>query len=241
MWRSGAFCPCLKDERSVWLSAFVLVDVQLFDLLLQEGNGHRAATGSVWQRIRLEHRKHMQGIHNVQGSHSWHVLDLDYPSKVSPFSQGTRGRNSCGGFLSCPFFQVSTLQGLSGWRDLTARSHPRYFSTRRFPCCFLSRYFGGKQMSHPLNLKDGKRNQSSGLLLNQWIRLGAWWRTDVLKLLPLVLDSGAGVHGQELDVFFCFFEHSVPTWSRQCLWQFIPQSEKQTWMKLMNQQTYVWL
>lgn len=145
---------CLEEARSVWLSAVVLVDVQLFDLLLQEGNGHRAATGSMWQRVHLEstkHRKHMQGFHNVQGSHFWHMLDLVYPSKVSPFFQGTRGHGSCGGF-SCPFFQVSTLQGLSGWRDLTVRSQPRYFSTRRFPCYFLSRYFGRKRMSHPLNL-----------------------------------------------------------------------------------------
>lgn len=146
---------------SVWLSALVLVDVQLFDLLLQEGNGHRAAAGSVWQRARLEHRKHMQGVHSVQGSRVWHVLDLVYPSEFSPFSQGTRAHDSCGGFLSCPFFQVSTLQGLSGWRDLTVLSQPS------FPCCFLSRYFGGKRMSHPLNLKDGKRNPSSGLFCNQ--------------------------------------------------------------------------
>lgn len=155
------------EVRSVWLSALVLVDVQLFDLLLQEGNGHRAATGSVWQRVHLEHRKHMQGFHGVQESHFWRLLELVYPSKVSPFSQGTREHDSCGGFLSCPFSQVSTLQGLSGWRDRTAQSQPCYFSTRRFPCCFPSHYFGGKQMSHPLNLKGDKRNQSSGLFLNQ--------------------------------------------------------------------------
>lgn len=169
------------------------------------------------------------------------LSDLVCPLQISPFSRGTRGHDSCGGFLSCLFFRASTLQGLSGWRGLTAPSPPRYFSSRTFPCCFLSRYVGGKQMSHPLNLKDGKGNQSSGLFLNQGIILCARWRADVLKLLPLGLDSVAGVHGQELDVFFCFFEHSVPTWSRQCLWQFIPQSKKQTRMKLTNQQTYEWL
>lgn len=51
---------CVKGGRSVWLPALVFVDVQLFDLLLQEGNGHRAATGSVWQRVDLEHTKHVQ-------------------------------------------------------------------------------------------------------------------------------------------------------------------------------------
>lgn len=54
-----------------------------------------------------------------------------------------------------------------------------------------------------------------------------WWRKDALKLLPLVLESEAGVHGQDPVVFLCFFKHSLPTWSLQCLWQFIPQSERQ--------------
>lgn len=50
---------------------------------------------------------------------------------------------------------------------------------------------------------------------------------DVLQLLPLVLESGAGVQGQDPVVFpLCFFTHSIPTRSLQCLWQFIPQSEK---------------
>ena len=49
---------------------------------------------------------------------------------------------------------------------------------------------------------------------------------DVLQLLPLVLESGAGVQGQDPVVFLCFFKHSIPTRSLQCLWQFIPQSEK---------------
>lgn len=181
MWQSGAFFvhfgEMSEGSGSVWLSALVLVDVQLFDLLLQEGNGHGAATGPVWQRVHLEHREHTQGVLKSEvGGHFWHVLDLVCPSKVSLFSQGTRGHDSCGGFLSSPFFQASTLQGLSGWRGQTARNQPCCFSARSFPCCFPSRYFGGRQTSRPLNLKDGqkkekKRNQSSGLFLNQWIRL----------------------------------------------------------------------
>lgn len=66
----------MKGRCSVWLSALVFVDVQLFDLLLQEGDGHRAATGSVWQRVDLEHRKRVQRLHNEQGGHGWPVLDL---------------------------------------------------------------------------------------------------------------------------------------------------------------------
>lgn len=88
------------------------------------------------------------------------MLGLVYLSKVSPFSPGTRGHDSCGGFLSCPFFQESTLQGLSGWRDQTARNQLCYFSARTFLCCFLSRCFGGRQMSHPLNLKDGQKKET---------------------------------------------------------------------------------
>lgn len=162
MWWSGGFVhlgKCLKGERSVWLSALVFVDVQLFDLLLQEGNGHRAATGSVWQRVDLQHRKRVQEHDSEQGRHFWHALDLASLSKVSPFSQGTHGRGSCGGSLSCPFFPASTLRGLSGWRDLTARSRLCYFSTRRSPCNFLSRYFGGKRTPPPLNLTDCDRHQ----------------------------------------------------------------------------------
>lgn len=54
-----------------------------------------------------------------------------------------------------------------------------------------------------------------------------WRRKDALQLLPLVLKSGAGVHGQDPVVFLCFFKHSIPTRSLQCLWQFIPQSGRQ--------------
>lgn len=54
-----------------------------------------------------------------------------------------------------------------------------------------------------------------------------WQRKDALPLLPLPLKSGAGVHGQDPVVFLCFFKHSIPTRSRQCLWQFIPQSTRQ--------------
>lgn len=66
----------MRGRCSVWLSALVFVDVQLFDLLLQEGDGHRAATGPVWQRVDLEHRKRVQRLHNEQGRHGRHVLDL---------------------------------------------------------------------------------------------------------------------------------------------------------------------
>lgn len=150
---------CVKGRRSVWLPALVFVDVQLFDLLLQEGNGHRAAAGPVWQRVDLEHRKRVQQLHNDQGRHSWHVLDLASASKVSPFSQGTRGRDGCGDSLSCPFFPASTLQGLSGWSDPTARSRLCYFSTPRSLCSYPFRYFEGKRTSPPLNLNDCKTNQ----------------------------------------------------------------------------------
>lgn len=124
----------MKGRGSVRLPALVFVDVQLFDLLLQEGNGHRATTGSVWQRVDLEHRKRVQQLHNDQGRRGWHVSDLASASKVSPFSQGTRGHDGCGGSLSCPFFQASTLQGPSGWSDPTARSRLCYFSTSRSLC-----------------------------------------------------------------------------------------------------------
>lgn len=200
--------------RSVWLSALVLVDMQLFDLLLQEGNGHRAATGSMWQRVHLEHRKHMQGFHNVQGSHFWHMLDLVYPSKVSPFFQGTRGHGSCGGF-SCPFFQVSTLQGLSGWRDLTVRSQPRYFSTPRFPCYFLSRYFGSKRMSHPLNLKDGEKKTEFRVIsqsVNQTLCLMKTGRTEAAALGPGVRCRGAWAGTRCVFLFLqAFCSHLIST------------------------------
>lgn len=148
----------MKGRRSVWLPALVFVDVQLFDLLLQEGNGHRAVPGSVWQRVDLEHRKRVQQLHDDRGRYGWQVLDLASASKVSPFSQGTRGRDGCGDSLSCPFFQASTLQGLSGWSDPTARSRLCYFSTPRSLCSCPFRYFEGKRMSPPLSLTDWKAN-----------------------------------------------------------------------------------
>lgn len=138
------------NQRSVWLSALVFVDVQLFDLLLQEGNGHGAATGSVWQRVDLEHRRRVQ-------RHGGPVLGLASACKVSPFAQGMRGRDSCGD--SFAFSQASTLQGLSGWSDPTARSRLRYFSTPRCLCSCPPRYFEGKRMSPPLNLTERKPNQ----------------------------------------------------------------------------------
>lgn len=55
---------------------------------------------------------------------------------------------------------------------------------------------------------------------------------DALQLLPLVLKSGAGVQGQDPVVFLCFFKHSIPTRSRHCLWQFIPQSATHTHTRL---------
>lgn len=39
--------------RSVRFSALVFVEMQLFHLLLQEGNGHGAASGSMWQCVGL--------------------------------------------------------------------------------------------------------------------------------------------------------------------------------------------
>lgn len=39
--------------RSVWLSALVFVEMQLLHLLLQEGNRHGAASGSLWQCVDL--------------------------------------------------------------------------------------------------------------------------------------------------------------------------------------------
>lgn len=179
----------VKGGRSVWLPALVFVDVQLFDLLLQEGNGHRAATVSVWQRVDLEHRKRVQQLHNEQGSTGWHALDLASASKVSPFSQGTRGRDGCGDSLSCPFFQASTLQGLSGWSDPTAPSRLCCFSTPRSLCSCPFRYFGGKRMSPPLNLNDCKTNQRAQFRnisgpANQTSRMMENGRTEAAALGP---------------------------------------------------------
>lgn len=179
----------MKGGRSVWLPALVFVDVQLFDLLLQEGNGHRAATGSVWQRVDLEDRKRVQRLHDEQGRHGWHVLDLASAGKVSPFSQGTRGRDGCGDSLSCPFFQASTLQGLSGWSDPTAWSRLCYFSTPRSLCRCPFRYFEGKRMSPPLNLNDFKSNQRAQFRnysgpANQTLRMMKNGRTKAAALGP---------------------------------------------------------
>lgn len=207
---------CLKGERSVWLSALVFVDVQLFDLLLQEGNGHRAATGSVWQRVDLQHRKRAQEPHSEPGRHFWHALGLASLSKVSPFSQGTHGRGGCGGSLSCPFFPASTLRGLSGWRDLTAPSRLCYFSTRRSPCNFLSRYFGGKRTTPPLNLTDRDRHQFRNIsrLASQTLSLMKKGHTEAAALGP-----GFGCGGARagprcvlllLQAFCCHLIATVP-------------------------------
>lgn len=163
--------------------------MQLFDLLLQEGDGHGAATVSVWQRVDLQHRKHAQELHREQGGHFWHALDLASLRKVSPFSQGTPGRGGCGGSLSCPFFPASTLRGLSGWPDLTAPSRLCCFSTRRSPCNFLSRYFGGKRTSPPLNLTDRDRHQRAKFrnisrLADQTLSLMKTGRTEAAALGP---------------------------------------------------------
>lgn len=43
-----------KEERSVRLSAFVFVQMQLVQLVLKEGNRHGATSASVRQRLGLE-------------------------------------------------------------------------------------------------------------------------------------------------------------------------------------------
>lgn len=145
-------------------------------------------------------------------SHFCRVLDLVCPSKVSPFSQGTRGLDSCGGFPSCPFCPVSTLQALSGWRDLTAQSQPRCFSSPMCPCCFPPRYFGGKRTSHPLNLETSKRNQCSGLFLNSTLCPMKNGRTEAAALGPRFRCRGARAGPRCVFLFlWAFCSHLIST------------------------------
>lgn len=54
---SGCFVHVGTEDCSVWLSALVFVEMQLFHLLLQEGNRHGAASGSLWQCVDLENKR----------------------------------------------------------------------------------------------------------------------------------------------------------------------------------------
>lgn len=59
------FCPNVEaSERSVGLPALVFVEMQLFHLLLEEGDGHGAATASLRQSVHLED-KETDGIRQI--------------------------------------------------------------------------------------------------------------------------------------------------------------------------------
>lgn len=51
--------------RSVRFSALVFVEMQLFHLLLQKGNGHGAASGSMWQRVDLKEFKTFRFLYSL--------------------------------------------------------------------------------------------------------------------------------------------------------------------------------
>lgn len=76
--------------------------------------------------------------------------------QILPFSPEMRGQGSCGSSLSCPSFQASTHRDPSGSSGRTEESRTSCFGKRGSPCCFLCRYFGGKQRFPPLNLSGHK-------------------------------------------------------------------------------------
>lgn len=76
--------------------------------------------------------------------------------QLLPFSPEKRGQGSCGSSLSSPSFQASTLRGPSVWSGQTEENRTSCFWKRGSPCCFLCRYFGGKQRSPPPNLSGHK-------------------------------------------------------------------------------------
>lgn len=84
---------------------------------------------------------------------------LQSPCSVSPSCLGTHVQESCGGFPSCPFSQVSTPQDPSESIGLTAQNLRCYFSKPRCPCYVLSHCFGGKQTPPPPNLTENTNSQ----------------------------------------------------------------------------------
>lgn len=114
----------------------------------------------------------------------------------------------------------------------SAESPPLFFQ-REVSWLFSVSLLWGKtkvSSSEPGGMGDNKTSVcwDQGRFIGREFVFCMWWRKDVLQPLPFVLDSGAGVHGQDPVVFLCFFKHSILTRSLQCLWQFIPQSERQS-------------
>lgn len=114
-------------------------------------------------------------------------------------------------------------------RSDSAESPALFFQTEVPLLCSVSLLCGKTKVS---SSEPARENKTSVVYWVHLIRRGILGVTymmggDVLQLLPLVLESGAGVHGQDPLVFLCFFKHSIPTRSLQCLWQFIPQSESE--------------
>lgn len=141
---------------------------------------------------------------------------LQSPCSVSPSCLGTHVQESCGGFPSCPFSQVSTPQDPSESIGLTAQNLRCYFSKPRCPCYVLSHCFGGKQTPPPPNLTENTNSQfarfkvvlKAGYFRCKLYVLYMMWKRTYSSCCPWFLSRGQGCRGRTLLCFPCVSSHT---------------------------------